>query len=264
MNIGIVSGSGFYDFPELEGLKKITVKTVFGEAELSEAVFGSHNIYFIARHGVNHRLLPNMINYRANIGAMKEKGVELIISTSIMGILNENIPLAELLFFDDLYYPDNRLPDGEICSMFTVPGSPGRGHYIFGSPFSAKANTIAENAASGCEEKYTNGLTHCHASGPRFNSKSEIKAFQGAGCSTVSQTVGPEVILAGECEIAYCLLGFGVDYANGVKDEPTPIEILNNNMETSRAVFKKVIKVMLDKLENQSGFFDRGFVYRFE
>ena len=51
MNIGIITGSGFYDFPELEGFKKITVKTAFGEAELSEAVFGSHNIYFIARHG---------------------------------------------------------------------------------------------------------------------------------------------------------------------------------------------------------------------
>ena len=37
--------------------------------------------------------------------------------------------------------------------------------------------------------------------------------------TAVSQTAGPETVLAGEAEIPYALLGYATDYANGVHDE---------------------------------------------
>jgi len=148
MKVGIITGSGFYDFPELKEGKTIKKETEFGVAELHEAGYENNSVYFIARHGEGHKKLPNMINHRANILAMKELGVELIIATSVMGVLKSDIPLAWLMLFDDLYFPDNRLPDGEICSIFTEPGAGGNGHYIFGTPFSTTANDLMLNIIS--------------------------------------------------------------------------------------------------------------------
>ena len=46
-----------------------------------------------------------------------------------------------------------------------------------------------------------------------------------AGALAVSQTCGPEAILAGEFEIPYCLVGFPVNYATGVAEPKTKREL---------------------------------------
>jgi 5'-methylthioadenosine phosphorylase len=263
MNIGIITGSGFYDFNEIEDIKVKVEPTPYGPAEIASGSLGDHQIHFIARHKKNHRLLPNMINYRANMYALKKNGVQLVLATSVMGILDPGLPLATVLLFKDLFFPDNRLPGGETCTMFTEEGGE-RGHYIFGSPFSSKANELALITAGKTNIDMYHELVHGHANGPRFNSKSEISMFRSAGCATVSQTVGPEIILAGEAEMAYCLLGFGTDYANGVSKEATPVEVLNENMGKSGLVFKKLIIGMIGTLDDNASYFDSGFVYRFE
>ena len=264
MHIGIISGSGFYNFPELENKETSIQKTPFGTAAIIKGTLGKHTLSFIVRHGKNHELLPHMVNYRANISALKTLNVDLLIATSVMGILDVSIPLGELLFFDDLYFPDNRLPSGEICTLFTELGAKERGHYIFSSPFSTQATLSAETIASTESIPFARGLTHVHANGPRFNSRSEITAFVAAGGSTISQTVGPEIVLAGEAEIPFLLLGFGIDYANGIKDIPTPIEALNSNLEKSATIFKKVITILLHGLKEKEEELFNGFIYRFD
>ena len=262
MNIGIITGSGFYDFEEISGKKDLIIETAEGAVSLAQSQFNRHNFFFIARHGKSHEFLPNMINYKANILALMQSGVNLIIATSVMGIINSSIPLGSLCFFKDLYFPDNRLPDGTMCTLYGTPGEKQRGHYIFGSPFSKSGNALALRAAADIGIPVIQGLVHAHSGGPRFNSRSEIAAFKKARCDTVSQTVGPEIVLAGEAEIGYVLLGFGIDYANGVKKKPTPVETLNKNMSASKKIFSRLIMKMIELCDDQK-FFDDGFVYRF-
>ena len=162
--------------------------------------------------------------------------------------------LTRIMLFEDLYYPDNRLPNGEICSIYTKEGDPKRGHYLFGSPYCV---SLFDNLKG---DETIAGVTYGHVNGPRFNSKKEIKALQGH-CDAISQTCGPETVLAGELEMPFVLLGFGVDYANGVKDEPTPISVLEENMEKSKPAFTQMIQKIID---NSSEATYSGFVYRFE
>jgi len=82
MNIGIITGSGFYDFEEISGKKDLIIETAEGAVSLAQSQFNRHNFFFIARHGKSHEFLPNMINYKANILALRETGVNLIIATS--------------------------------------------------------------------------------------------------------------------------------------------------------------------------------------
>ena len=60
------------------------------------------------------------------------------------------------------------------------------------------------------------GGCYGHVDGPRFNTRTEIAHARGGGVTAVSQTAGPETVLAGEAEIPYALLGYATDYANGV------------------------------------------------
>ncbi|NQU17057.1 MAG: MTAP family purine nucleoside phosphorylase [Candidatus Saganbacteria bacterium] len=258
MKAGIITGSGFYDLEMDSEAKERSVKTKYGQVFLLE----SSDLVFIARHGRGHKLLPNHINYRANIQAMKELGVDCIIGTTIAGILNPKIQLAHLIIFDDLYFPENRLPSGEICTIYDKIGQKGRGHLIWGKPFSQSLrNYILETAKQNKLDHYDKGI-YGYVNGPRFNTAPEVKALQQAKVTAISQTAGPEIVLAAELEIPYQLVGFGVDYANGVKKEPTPIEVLNQNMEKSKTILQKLIIETIKSIKEVK--FDQGLVYRIE
>ena len=70
------------------------------------------------------------------------------------------------------------------------------------------------------------GGCYGHVDGPRFNTRAEIRGLAAAGVTAVSQTAGPETVLAGEAELPFALVGYATDYANGVQAEATPVERL--------------------------------------
>lgn len=193
-----------------------------------------------------------MINHKANIHACGQAQVDAIIATSIVGLTNAALPLAKILIFSDIFFPDNRLPDGTICTFFTEENQAGRGHYLFGSPFVDVSDLLKG-------EDVISDITYAYVNGPRFNSKKEI-SFIANYADAVSQTAGPEVVLAGELEIPYVLLGYGVDYANGVHVETTPINELTENMVRSKIAFADAIRICLLQKE----YLFNGFVYRFD
>lgn len=255
MDVAVISGSGFYDFPDLADLDKREVSTRFGSVIVWTGRLGDKKVAFVARHGHDHQFLPNLINYRANLLALKELGAKSILSTTVCGVLDVAIPLARPVVFSDFYFPDNRLPNGEICTIYDEEGQSGRGHYIFSQPFSEGLRQQLIRAAG-------NPLTeavYSHVNGPRFNSKPEIQALQ-SHASFVSQTAGPEIVLAGELEIPIALIGFGVDYANGVSDQPTPVEALQLNLINSKSVFVSIINKVMQNYVVPSF---EGFIYRF-
>jgi len=256
VDLAVISGSGFYDFPGLDDGEDKTVQTRYGEATVRIGEIEGRKIAFISRHGLGHTILPSMINYRANLLALKELETRAIVGTTVCGVLKPSFPLARIVVFDDLYFPDNRLPSGEICTIYSQVGEKSRGHYIFDKPFS---DDLRRQLIAAAENPITEAV-YAQASGPRFNTKSEIKMLQEYA-DFVSQTAGPEVVIAGELEIPVALLGFGVDYANGVKEEPTPVEVLSENLKNSKSIFLTLLKNLIKNYE-QPKF--TGFIYRFD
>jgi len=261
--IGVISGSGLYELKGLEVKDEKVVNTPYGRADISLGLIGEKEIAFISRHGKRHEFLPNMINYRANIFALKDAGVKAIIATSVMGVVDKSLKLAGVMLFDDIYFPENRLPEGDICTFFTEPARPGRAHYIFASPFSSYLRAVAAKVVAGLEVDHVEGGVYGHVNGPRFNSKAEIAQLQSLGVAMISQTCGPEAVLAGELEIPYLLIGFGIDYANGVSEEPTPIEVLDGNLHLAGQVMPGIIRGILANIDLNS-VKPEGFLYRFE
>jgi len=254
--LAYITGSGFYDHPAFEPEQ---VRTRFGDVTLYRGILKERTVLLLPRHGAGHRALPHQINHRANLLALKEAGATAVISTSVCGLLRADWPLATPLLADDLYFPDNRLGDGSACTLFTEPGEPGRGHLLAGSLFH-KGLLKAIHSSLVTRHSPFSG-TYAHVPGPRFNTRTEILALQSAGCDFLSQTCGPEAVLANELELPYALVGFGIDYANGVREEPTPVEVLNQNLAKAKTVF---MDLMNDLVLSEDGFAFENFVYRFE
>jgi purine nucleoside phosphorylase len=78
----------------------------------------------------------------------------------------------------------------------------------------------------------------------------------------VSQTAGPETVLCGEAELPYALLGYATDYANGVQDEPTPVQTLVDLMAASAETFAAVLRAAVPRAA-AAELPATGTVYRF-
>lgn len=262
MILGIIGGTNA-DF-DFAWAGETVVETPYGTVVLSEGTVPGTpvGVRFVRRHGPAHRLLSSSVEHRATIWALKRAGCSAILGTTVCGVIDPALRLGSAIVFDDLYFPDNRLPDGSPCTYFTEPGALSRGHYIFGSPFSRGMRAALVAAARSADVGVRDGGVYAYALGPRFNTRAEVAAFRAAGACAVSQTAGPEAVLAGELEIPYALLGFGVDYANGVMPEPTPVETLDANIDASRQAFQAIVSGAAAGLAGAA--FDSGFVYRFE
>ena len=260
MRVGLITGTATYALRGLEAARE-TVATEFGDVEVAHGVFAGVDVLHVARHGRGHQRLSSQVQHRAHALALKVRGAHAVLATTVCGGLDPQEPLGQLIVFDDLYFPANRLPDGSLCSLFATPGQAGRGHWIFDRPF---AQPLREALLAGADEAgrpARDGGCYGHVDGPRFNSRSEIGALRALGVVAVSQTCGPEAVLCGEAELPYALIGFVTDYANGIAAEPTSAAELARLLEESREALASVLAEAVPRAA-AAEIAPTGFVYR--
>ena len=262
MEIGVITGSGTYALPGFEGGEPEPVTTRWGEAIVSRGTFGGVGVAHVSRHGTGHVRLSNHVAHRANIGALAQLGVDAVIAVTVCGAVDPAVELGSLICFDDLHFTANRLPDGALCTFFAEPGDPLRGHWIYEDPYAPALRASLLEAAERCGLPMRDGGCYGHVDGPRFNTKAEIRGLAAAGVTAVSQTAGPESVLAGEAELPFALVGYATDYANGVQAEPTPVERLLELIAASTPIFARVLAAALPRIE-AAALDPTGVVYRF-
>ena len=205
--IGIIGGSGLYSMPGLTDVHEVTVQTPFGEP--SDAfVLGTlegRKVAFLARHGRGHRILPSELNFRANIYAMKDLGVERILSVSAVGSLKEEHKPT------DFVVPDQFI-DRTFNRTATFFGHGIVGHVAFGDPVcpevgaaivqSCKTNALVGKA----------GGTYVCMEGPQFSTKAESNLYRSWGADLIGMTNLQEAKLAREAEICYATMAMVTDY----------------------------------------------------
>jgi purine nucleoside phosphorylase len=265
MSVGIITGSGTYALPEFEDAAPVTVDTPFGQTSVTKGTFAGVDALHVSRHGAGHVRLSNQVNHRANLWALKELGSAAVVGCTACGAVDPTLELGELIVFDDLHFPVNRLPDGSICSFYGEPGDPQRGHWILhGGPYSEDVRVALVAAAGDAGHRARDGGVYGHVDGPRFNTPAEIAQLAACGVTAVSQTAGPETVLCGELELPFALIGFATDYANEVvPGEPTPVATLIELMGASTSTFADVLAGALPRIA-ASGASPAGTMYRFE
>lgn len=260
IDIGIITGSGVYEFPG--NPDTLAVENTFGQVEVAVSKVGPWTVGCISRHQEGHRHLPNTIPYRANLIALKQLGARAVLATTAVGAVDRGVTLGRPIVFDDLFFPANALPNGEACTIFTVPGDPERGHLIWTEPFSPRLRRKLEFAAWELELEITPGGIYGHTNGPRFETRAEVRQLDAAGVTAVSQTCGPETVLAGELGIGYGLVGFPVNYATGIAEHESKEE-LARMLELTSVIMPRLVFRAAQILEEEDLVFDHGYVYRF-
>lgn len=142
--IGIIGGSGLYKMDALKDVEEVQIQTPFGSPSdaLIVGTLSGNRVAFLARHGRNHTLLPSELPFRANIYAMKQLGVEYLISASAVGSLKaEAKPL-------DMVIPDQFI-DRTKNRVSTFFGEGIVAHIAFGEPICQNlAMVLADAIAS--------------------------------------------------------------------------------------------------------------------
>ncbi len=212
---------------------------------MTRGVLAGVPVAHVPRHGAGHARLSNQVTPRATVAAMAAVGARALISTTVCGAVDPSLELGQLVVFDDLHFPSNRLADGSLCTLFTDPEIPGRGHWIYELPYgeAVRAGVVAGARSAGLEVR--DGGVYGHVDGPRLNTVSEIAQLGAAGVAAVSQTGGPETVLAGEARLPFALVGFVTDHANGVMEELTPAETLGRLFGESSGVFQRALRAAL-------------------
>ncbi|WP_022929530.1 MTAP family purine nucleoside phosphorylase [Patulibacter americanus] len=241
MRIGIVTGSGTYRLEGLEQGEARTVETGDGAVPVTLGRIGDVEVVHLARHRDGHELVSHQVTHRANVLAMRELGVDAVLAVTVCGTCDPDAELGSLVVFDDLHFLQNRLADGSLCTLHDEPGAPGRGHWVFEDPFSPTLRAALLDAARATGREVRDGGCYGHVDGPRFNTKAEIRSLRAVGVTAVSQTAGPETVLFAEAGIPYALIGFQTDYANGVREQATPVETLMELIGRSVGDFAAVL-----------------------
>jgi len=262
MAIGIITGSGTYSLPGFEAGESEMVDSLWGEARVTRGTLAGVDVLHISRHEEGHIRLSNHVTHRANIAALKRLGARGAIAVTVCGAVDRQLELGSLVCFDDLHFLANRLADGSLCTFHQQAGHRDRGHWIYEDPYSPPLREALLAGAAEAGLPMRDGGCYGHVDGPRFNTKAEIRGLAASGVTAVSQTAGPETVLAGEAELPFALIGYATDYANGVQTEPTPVERLLELIAASTDTFARVLTAALPRVD-ESALAPAGIVYRF-
>jgi 5'-methylthioadenosine phosphorylase len=247
--VGIFGGTGFYSL--LSGtVREVWIETPYGAPsdKVTIGELGGKTVAFLPRHGRDHRYPPHLINYRANLWAMKSLGVTDILAPCACGSLQTPIKPGDFV----------------ICDQF-IDRTTGRKDTFFEGPLVTHLSAaepycpiLRAHAIQKCEEL---GLpfhptgTMVVIQGPRFSTKAESRWFTGQGWDVIGMTQYPECYLALEQEMSYVGIALITDYDAGVvAGEPNTapvthhevLQVFAANIERLRGLLAKIVETLPD------------------
>ena len=244
---GIIGGTGIDEIEDLENKEEIAVATPFGSPS-SNIITGElkgRRVAFLPRHGQGHVLLPSEINFRANIYALKQLGVEMILSLSAVGSLKEAIRPLNMVLPDQFF-------DRTRNRVSTFFGNGIVAHVNFADPTCPSLRDIVYNVCLELEVEVINGGTYICIEGPHFSSRAESNIYRKFGFDVIGMTNLPEAKLAREAEICYCTIAQVTDYdcwheQHSEVDIEMVFENLSKNSENAKKIIKNTIMKIPEK-----------------
>jgi 5'-methylthioadenosine phosphorylase len=236
LRIGIIGGSGLYDFPGLERLGERVVETPYGppsdalvHARLPEAP--GVELYFLPRH--------SEVPYRANIWALKSLGVSWVVSVSAVGSLRADIIPGHVVVVDQFIDRTRGRPQSFFEKGIVA-------HVAFGDPVCPVLRGILLDAARAAGATAHDGGTYLCMEGPAFSTKAESRLHRSWGCDVVGMTNLPEAKLAREAELAYATLAFSTDFdawhdAHDAVTVEQVIAVLHANVALAQRIVREAI-----------------------
>jgi len=241
--IGVFGGSGFYSL--LSDVREVKVDTPYGPPsdKIALASVGGRKVAFLPRHGRDHSIPPHLINYRANVWAMRALGVRAVISPCAAGSLQAHVKPGDFV----------------VCDQF-VDRTTGRKDTFYEGPIVthvSPADTYDPVLRKLAIETIRDHGIPCHETGtvvviqgPRFSTKAESMWFTSMGWQVINMTQYPEAYLCRELGMAVVNISLITDYDCGVVADASAVtahdvlEVFRTNSERIKAVVLDLISRM--------------------
>ncbi len=228
--IALIGGSAVGNL--LAESKQVYVNTPYGETS-SPIEIGKINgteVAVLYRHGKPHKIPPHKINYRANIYALNQLGIERIISISAVGSLDQNMPPGTLVLPDQFFdFTKNRL--------YTFYDGPKVVHISMADPFCPELSEIFYNQGKEQGISIKKGGTYVCIEGPRFSTRAESKFFKQFG-NIIGMTLVPEINLAREMGMCYLTLATVTDFDVWAEKPVSAAEVTRTMKENEEKVLR--------------------------
>ena len=245
--LAIIGGSGLTQLAILEIERRQVVRTPFGEPSgpLIFGRIGGRQAVFLARHGYGHTIPPHLVNYRANIWALKhEAGAQHAISVASVGGIRKDLGPGTLVVPDQIIdYTWGR------AATFFEGGDAGVVHIDFTQPYDAAIRHELLEAARSGGHAIVDGAVYAATQGPRLETAAEIDRLEGDGAHLVGMTGMPEAALAREQELPYAALCVVANWAAGRLDSTREISFAQIE-DTLQASMGRVRDVLARFCEN--------------
>src|SRR5574340_6382 len=252
--IGVFGGSGFHSL--LVDPQEVRVDTPYGSPSgpLMVGEIGGRSVAFLPRHGMEHQYPPHMINYRANVRAVKLMGVTRIIGPNACGSLQPHVKRGDFVICDQFVDRTSGRKD-------TFYDGPTTTHVSSADPYCPTMRAVAVAKAKELGITVHETVTVVVIQGPRFSTRAESRWFASQGWEVINMTQYPESYLARELEMCYVNISLITDYDVGLEGMPgmEPVsheEVMkvfaSNNERVKRAIFG-IIEAMPKKRTCNSG-----------
>lgn len=220
--LAILGGSGLTQLANLQISRRQVMRTPYGEPSgaLTFGTLRGHEVIFLARHGYGHTIPPHLVNYRANLWALKQEGVTRVASVASVGGIRADLVPGTLVVPDQIidytYGREFTFVEGADRAVthtdFTLPYTP---------QMRARLLTAARLAGLPCID----GGVYAAVQGPRLETIAEVNRLERDGADMVGMTGMPEAILACELGLHYATIGAVVNYAAGRGDSRDRINL---------------------------------------
>jgi 5'-methylthioinosine phosphorylase len=238
----VIGGSGVVGSALMQLTRRVVARTPYGEPSgpLNFAQISGKDAVFIARHGPGHIHPPHKVNYRANIWALKDAGVDAIVSIAAVGGIADNaapgIVVIPEQIIDYTYGREHTYFDG---------GDRQVKHIDFTRPYDAKLRDALLVAATKAGEKVVDHGTYGATQGPRLETAAEINRLASDGATLVGMTGMPEAALARELELPYAHICVVANWAAGRGSSKTAIshDAIEATMRASVSRVANIISV---------------------
>lgn len=245
-DIGVFGGSGFYNF--LDEVEEVWIDTPYGHPsdKIAIASIAGKKVAFLPRHGKEHIYPPHMINYRANLYAMKQLGVRCILGPCACGSLQPDIKPGDFVICDQFVNKTWARKDTFYDGPLTT-------HVSAADPYCPSLRSFIIEAARELGITVHERGTMVVIQGPRFSTRAESREFSSNGWHVIGMTQYPEAILARELEICYANISLVTDYDVGLEDDPgiepvsheAVIEVFNKNVDR----LKKLLLTVIERID---------------
>ncbi len=206
--VGLISSAASQRL--LRDRREVQVPTPWGAASVLTGRIGEREAAVVLRYGPKLTIPSHKINYRANIWALRELGVERIISQNAIGSINPLVRPGDIIISSDFLDRTK----GRPLSLFDDTEAWVRVDMT--EPFCPEVRqTLLAATASMPDRVIDRGVFAC-TEGPRFETPAEIRALQRDGADIVGTPMVPEVTMAREAEMCFASIAPVINFGAGM------------------------------------------------